>query len=466
MSLRVYNTMSRRKERFEPIRNNRVLMFVCGPTVYDYSHLGHARTYVSYDVIAKYLRHGGYSVFYMMNITDLDDKIIRRARELGKEPLEFAREFEAEFYKDMAALGVDAVSLYARATEHTEEIIEQIKGLLDKGYAYETETGVYYDVTKFPRYGRLSHQKPEELMVHRIEVDPTKRNPGDFALWKRSKVGEPSWESPFGLGRPGWHVEDTAITLTYFGPQYDIHGGAIELVFPHHEAEIAQAEAYTGIAPLVKYWVHTGILYIRGEKMSKSLGNFITIRESLKRYDRNTLRMFFVSTLYRSPIDYSERAMDEARAKVEGLRNSYYALLRLRSGSGGRELLEGARRAREGFGRSMDDDFNTPEALSYLFRLSREMNRYASKHDEVEEEIRDEALSVLTVSLSILGIEFEEKFEERLFEGLLKLLIDMRDRMRKERMYKEADEIRNRLRELGILLEDTSRGTLWKIEYE
>ena len=445
MALRVFNTMSGRKEEFVPIHGNRVQMFVCGPTVYDYSHLGHARTYVAYDVIAKYLRYRGYSVFYIMNITDLDDKIIRRARELGKGPLEVAREFEVEFYRDMASLGVDAVNLYARATEHIDEMIEQIEGLLEKGYAYVTETGVYYDVTKFPRYGRLSHQNPKELVVHRIEVDPTKRNPGDFALWKRSKEGEPSWDSPFGPGRPGWHIEDTAITLTYFGPQYDIHGGAIELIFPHHEAEIAQAEAYTGVSPLVKYWVHTGILYVNGEKMSKSLGNFITIRDSMKRYDKNTHRMFFVSTLYRSPMDYTDEAMREA-------------------GSGGRELLAALDRAREGFLKSMDDDFNTPKALSHLFGLTREINRYCSKHEEVEEGIRERVLSTLEEFLSILGIEFGERVDERLLEGLLRLLVDVREGLRRERRYEEADEIRRRLKELGIVLEDTSRGTVWKVE--
>jgi len=464
VALRVFNTMSGRKEEFVPIHGNRVQMFVCGPTVYDYSHLGHARTYVAYDVIAKYLRYRGYSVFYIMNITDLDDKIIRRARELGKGPLEVARGFEVEFYRDMASLGVDAVNLYARATEHIDEMIEQIEGLLEKGYAYVTETGVYYDVTKFPRYGRLSHQNPEELVVHRIEVDPTKRNPGDFALWKRSKEGEPSWDSPFGPGRPGWHIEDTAITLTYFGPQYDIHGGAIELIFPHHEAEIAQAEAYTGVSPLVKYWVHTGILYVNGEKMSKSLGNFITIRDSMKRYDKNTHRMFFVSTLYRSPMDYTDEAMREAKAKVDGIKNSYFALKSLRAGSGGRELLAALDRAREGFLKSMDDDFNTPKALSHLFGLTREINRYCSKHEEVEEGIRERVLSTLEEFLSILGIEFGERVDERLLEGLLRLLIDVREGLRREKRYEEADEIRRRLKELGIILEDTSRGTVWKVE--
>ena len=278
--LRIYNTMTRRIEEFKPLKGNRVYMYVCGPTVYDYSHIGHARTYIAYDVIARYLREKGYSVFYLMNITDVDDKIIRRAGERGVNPIELAREYERYFMEDMDALGIQSVNLYARASEYIDEIVDLIKVLMDKEFAYETETGVYFDTSRFKDYGKLSHKRPEELLVHRIEPDPTKKNPADFALWKKRDKDEIGWDSPWGYGRPGWHIEDTAIILTHFGPQIDIHGGAIELTFPHHEAEIAQAEAATGKKPFVRYWCHTGLLTVGGEKMKRKI---IPIAKSLRR---------------------------------------------------------------------------------------------------------------------------------------------------------------------------------------
>ncbi|MEM3678009.1 MAG: cysteine--tRNA ligase, partial [Candidatus Bathyarchaeia archaeon] len=289
--IRVYDSMARMVREFKPLRGNRVYMFVCGPTVYDLSHVGHARTYVAYDIMAKYLRLRGYSVFYLMNITDVDDKIIRRSRELGVDPFELAEDMTEEFHRDMRALKVDSVNLYARASEHIDEIIEQVRGLLDKGYAYRLDGDVYYDISRFPDYGRLSGRRPEELVRHRVDPRPGKRSPGDFALWKAEKPGEPSWDSPWGRGRPGWHIEDTAITHTYFGASYDIHGGALELIFPHHEAEIAQMEALTGVKPMVNYWIHTGLLTIGGRKMSKSLRNFVTIREALSRHSPEALRV-------------------------------------------------------------------------------------------------------------------------------------------------------------------------------
>ena len=262
-----------------------------------------------------------------MNITDVDDKILARAKERGVDPLELAREFEEKFYEDMEALDIRSVNLYARASEHIPEMIEQIETLLEKGYAYQVDGDVYYDISKFPDYGRLSRQRPEELVKHRVKVEPGKRNPQDFALWKRKKPGEAiSWKAPWGEGRPGWHIEDTAITTTYLGNRYDIHGGAIELAFPHHEAEIAQAEAATGEKPFVKYWLHTGILNVKGQKMAKSLGNFVTIREALAKYDREVLRLFFASTHYRSPIDYREESLKMAEESLERLYNTLEAV--------------------------------------------------------------------------------------------------------------------------------------------
>ncbi|MCD6263836.1 cysteine--tRNA ligase [Candidatus Bathyarchaeota archaeon] len=468
MPLRVYNTLTRRKEDFTPIHGNRVYMFVCGPTTYDLSHLGHARTYIAYDIIARYLRYKGYTLFYVMNITDVDDKIINRARELGVEPLELARKYERAFYEDMASLGVDTINLFARASEHIPEIIDQIRVLLEKGYAYETETGVYYDITKFRDYGALSRQDPSELREHRIEPDPTKRNPGDFALWKKRRPEEMGWDSPWGWGRPGWHIEDTAITTHYFGPQYDIHGGAIELIFPHHEAEIAQAEAATGRRPLVRYWVHTGILKIHGRKMSKSLGNFITIREALEKYQGEVLRFFFASTHYRSTIDFNERGLEQARRNLQTLYNVMEKVRRLTPKEEMEEdevrLEEEVERCRRGFIEAMDDDFNSPKALTSLLELSREVNRFADTHKAINGRLLQKILRIFRELGGIFGIlqREEREVDSETLKGLMDLIIEVRQIFRERREWQISDMIRERLRDLGILLEDTEEGTFWK----
>ena len=267
--INIYNTMTREKEELK-VKNNKIKLFVCGPTVYDYSHIGHARTYISFDVIVRYLKHEGYSVFYLQNITDIDDKIIKRAKERGEDPLELSHRFEKEYLNDMKRLNVNNVNFYARATEHMDEIINQVQTLIDKGYAYDTESGVYFDVSAYEDFGKLSNRNLDDLQDNaRVQTDSNKRDPKDFALWKKQDE-EPYWESPWGNGRPGWHIEDTAITEAYFGPQYDVHGGGLDLIFPHHDAEIAQMEAASGKKPLVQYWMHTGFLNVRGEKMSKS----------------------------------------------------------------------------------------------------------------------------------------------------------------------------------------------------
>ncbi|HSD57386.1 MAG TPA: cysteine--tRNA ligase, partial [Methanotrichaceae archaeon] len=367
----IQDTLSGRKEPFTPIHRNRINFFVCGPTVYDDSHIGHARTYIAFDVVARYFKYRGFSVFYLQNITDVDDKIIQRAAELQVSPLALAREFEQRYLEDMCALGVTFVNLYARATEHIPEIIGQIERLMEKGFAYETENGVYFDESRFADFGKLSHQTAEDLEKHRIEPDPTKRNPGDFSLWKkRQDGGEVTWDSPWGKGRPGWHIEDTAITETYFGPQYDIHGGAMDLIFPHHEAEIAQMEATSGKRPLVRCWMHTGFLNVRGEKMSKSLGNFITIRDMLKKYDAETFRFFVLSAHYRSPIDFSKGALEQSRKSLERIRQlartineQIGAKKEMRNEIGDKEIDAGVIEARSKFIEHMDNDFNTPYAL-------------------------------------------------------------------------------------------------------
>ena len=321
MALKIYNTLTRKKEIFKPIKNKKVHMFVCGPTVYDYMHIGHAKTYIQFDVIAKYLKFRGYNVFYLQNITDLDDKIIDRAKKEKTDPLELAHQLERYYHQDEEKLGINSVSRYARSTDYIRQIVNQVETLISKGYAYPTSDGYYFEIKKFKDYGKLSRRTVlgAEDAISRIDDGIEKRNRGDFCLWKISKKGEPFWNTKLGKGRPGWHIEDTAITETHFGPQYDIHGGARDLIFPHHEAEISQMESISGKKPMVRYWLHTGFLTVNGQKMSKSLKNFITIRDFLKKYDYKVLRFFYISTHYRNPIDFTEKSIEKAKHSLERL---------------------------------------------------------------------------------------------------------------------------------------------------
>nr|WP_173319796.1 cysteine--tRNA ligase [Methanobacterium lacus] len=463
--MKLYNTMTRRKEIFEPIEGNRVKLFVCGPTVYDYSHIGHARTYISFDVIVRYMKYSGYSVFYVQNITDLDDKILKRADELETSPLELARRYEEKYLRDMELLGVEHVNLYARATEHIPEIVRQIGVLVDKGYAYETDKGVYFDESKFEDFGKLSNRNLEDLNVHRIGPDSSKRNPGDFALWKKreriSEEQEMIWDSPWGTGRPGWHIEDTAITETYFGPQYDIHGGGLDLIFPHHEAEIAQMEASSGIKPMVRYWMHTGFLNVKGEKMSKSLGNFITINELLEEYSPEVFRFFVLSTHYRSPIDFSSEILHQSS---QGLNRIYKLIEKINSEldsdtnislDNDSDYIQKLAAVREEFFEAMDNDFNTPAAISTIFDLIRDVNR-----DIHESNISKNSLTKLKAIIIefgyVLGLDFsmEPENEENLEVELLDLLKYVREKLRQNKNWELSDQIRDRLNELNITLED------------
>ncbi|MCS7117531.1 MAG: cysteine--tRNA ligase [Thaumarchaeota archaeon] len=466
--LRVYNSLTRKIEEFAPLRGNRVKMYVCGPTVYDYAHIGHARTYVSYDVMARYLRNAGYSLFYLMNITDVDDKIIQRAAERGVHPLELAKEFERYFMEDLRDLRIESVNLFARASEHIDEIIDLIKGLLEKGFAYETSTGVYFDTEAFGPYGELSGREPEELSVHRIEPDPTKRRPQDFALWKLRPETELGWDSPWGYGRPGWHIEDTAIIMTYFGPQLDVHGGAIELIFPHHEAERAQAEAASGVAPFSRYWIHTGLLTVEGEKMSKSLGNIISIREVLRRYSAEELRYFYASSHYRSPVEFSWENLEAASRALDGI-ESVAQEFRSRDVSSeelddrGRGLLEHLRTGKSRFISALEDDFNTPLALSVLHDSLRFTARYLETNDSVPEEARAEGEAFFALVNSVLGV-FSGGLEpsSQLLDEVLSLILNVRERLRSEKRYELADAIRSALDSLGIRVEDTAGGARWR----
>ena len=472
----IQSTLSGIKEPFEPIHKDRINLFVCGPTVYDDSHIGHARTYIAFDVVARYLKYKGLSVFYLQNITDVDDKIIQRAAEMQVSPIMLARKFEERYLEDMRALGVTNVNFYARATEHIPEIISQIERLVEKGYAYETETGVYFDESRFEDFGKLSHQTAEDLEKHRLEPDPTKRNPGDFSLWKKRQDGEEvTWDSPWGKGRPGWHIEDTAITETYFGPQYDIHGGAMDLIFPHHEAEIAQMEATSGKKPLVRCWMHTGFLNVKGEKMSKSLGNFITIREMLQRYDAESFRFFVLSAHYRSPIDFSEAALEQSGKSLERIRQLVRIIdeqigmhkavneENIPQSSETKEIDSGVDEAKTKFLEHMDNDFNTPYSLRVIFELVRDVNRRINEKTISVKALYD-VLAFLEETGEILGISFSGmEFESIGAAGdltgkLIELLIDIRQKLREKKDWQLADEIRARMNEANIILEDTKTG--------
>jgi cysteinyl-tRNA synthetase len=467
MVLKVYNTLSRSVEAFRPLRDKRVRVFVCGPTVYDQSHVGHARTYLAYDIIVRYLRAKSYSVFYVVNITDIDDKIISRANASGEDPLQLADRFTKEFFRDMEALGITSVNLYPKASEHVPEIIDQIAALISKGFAYQVDGDVYFDVSKFPDYGKLSGQNIEQLSVHRIDPDSRKRNAVDFALWKNQKPGEPAWESPWGKGRPGWHIEDTAITTTYFGPQYDMHGGGQDLEFPHHEAEIAQAEAATGVKPLAKCWLHAGLLTVTGERMGKSIGNFVTIQDLLKRHDSEALRLYYAMRHYRTQLEFDEAGVVQAEEVLDKLRSVYSQFRSLLETSGASSqhdvdthVKEVIVKARQSFEESMDDDFNTPRALAAMIAYAKDIGPYAKAN------LDRKSLELIMATFDYFGGIFgilrpTSSTQGKMSEQLIDLVMRLREDARRRGDWKASDEIRNQLRTIGIGLEDTSQGARW-----
>ena len=416
--MELYSTLTRTTGPLVTLHPDRVYLFVCGPTVYDYSHLGHARTYVVFDVLVKYLRWTGKEVFYLQNITDVDDKIINRAKEEGVSQSELSRKFETEYLRDMHSLGIDAVSYYARATTHIPEIINQVERLVTRGVAYITETGVYFNLDTFDGNGELSGQERAKR-VSRV-TDATKHNPHDFALWKPGEYGEYTWDSPWGRGRPGWHIEDTAISEKYFGQQYDIHGGGLDLIFPHHEAEIAQMESLEGRHPMVRYWMHTGFLTVKGEKMSKSLGNFITIREALKTWNKDVLRYFILLSHYRSPLQATDEGIANAAKSLEHIR----AVAKKDNGEN--------REVRKAFTDAMESDLNTPMALAAIQGL-------ATSGD----------LGALKEYGEILGINFLRETS-----APLSVLHDIRAELRARKQFDVADLIRERMVAAGITITD------------
>ncbi len=466
MPLKLFNTLTRRREVFKPLKSKDVKMFVCGLTVYDYLHLGHARTYSFYDTLVRFLRRQGYNVTYIQNVTDIghlldtgEDRMIKKAREERKHPLEIANFYLKHELEMFQELRIEKPSMMPRATDHIKEIIEQVNRILERGYAYVVNGTVYYDVSKFKDYGKLSGRKPEELIPGaRVEVREEKRNPADFALWiKAPPEHVMKWSSPWSEGYPGWHIEDTAIAMKYFGPQYDIHGGAIELAFPHHEAEIAQAEATTGIKPYVRYWVHAGLLTIDGQRMGRSMGNMVTVIDALRKHSPETLRMWIASTHYRKPLDYNEKDIDVAKAKVERIISIIQRIDQSKKRAGqGKAFFSGKIRVlRRKFYDAMMNDINAPLAITQFFQLISLTNKQI---DEGKFSKRD--LQSAETTVRELGEFFQiipEILEEEAPYEVMRL-VEEREEARKKKDWARADTIRRSIKELGYVVEDGVEG--------
>ncbi|MGA3086394.1 MAG: cysteine--tRNA ligase [Thermodesulfobacteriota bacterium] len=491
MSLRIYNSQSKQKELFVPLNPPKVGIYVCGVTVYDSCHIGHARSMVVFDVMVRYLRLKGFQVTYVRNFTDIDDKIINRAQEEKEDPKTLADKFIKEFEDDMKALGVLSPDVEPRATLHMKEITSLVQKLIDQNVAYVVDGDVYFAVEKFPAYGALSNRSLEEMQAGaRIEVDPRKHHPMDFALWKKGKPGEPVWDSPWGPGRPGWHIECSAMSSCYLGETFDIHGGGKDLIFPHHENELAQSMAVSG-KPLARYWVHNGFVTIQGEKMSKSLGNFLTIQEMVRRFHPEAIRLLLFSRQYRTPLDYSDQAMQEAQM---GLHRLYTLLKDLehpedRLQMKGHQALtpelvqetkDAVNRFKENFEGAMEDDFNTAQAIGHMYELARQLNRMMDTVRPKEiKSLADQferAAGLFKQYGQILGIlilppqAFLEQEQARLLEkkGLsaeaIERLIAERNQARHEKDWVKADDLREQLIGMNILIQDSPRGTIWQIE--
>ena len=463
MAIQVYNTLTRRKEPFETVEPGKVRMYVCGPTVYDKAHIGHAMSAIVFDVVRRYLEYKGYQVDHVMNFTDVDDKIIRRSIEAGDDPFAIANRYIGEFKRHIAELGILPATNYPQVSETIDEIVEMVQGLQESRYAYTMDGDVYFRVRNDDDYGKLSRRKLDEAMAGtRVESDETKEDVNDFALWKSQKPGEPAWPSPWGPGRPGWHIECSAMALKHLGEEIDIHGGGNDLVFPHHENEIAQTESYTG-RPFARFWMHNGMLQLKSEKMSKSLGNLVTVDDFLADYEASVLRLLILSSHYRKPLAYNDTVVaDNARALAR-LRGALRpATGTAASGAVVDALLAAASQARRGFEDAMDDDFNTAGALGCLFELVTEINR--ARDAGVATEPLAEAQSTLAELAGILGLQLRTEAAGAEAAPFIDLLLEMRSKLRAAKQFALADEIRNRLTDLGVVVEDTREGSTWRIE--
>ncbi len=475
----VYNTRTRSKEEFVPLEGNNVRMYVCGPTVYDFPHIGNARSFAVFDTIRRYLEYKGYRVAYITNFTDIDDKMINRSKEDGIEVSELAAKFIAEYLTIATQLNLKPATVNPRATEHMDDIVEMVELIIKNGYGYNVDGDVYFDVPAFEAYGGLSRIPMEDLSSGaRVEVDESKKDPRDFALWKAEKPGEPSWDSPWGKGRPGWHAECSVMGKHYLGIPFDIHGGGQDLIFPHHENEIAQSAAAYGIETPVKYWLHNGFLTIDSDKMSKSEKNFSTAREVLDNYDHQAVRLYLVTGQYRQPLDFNDKAVKQAIQSLERIKNatdtirgriSILEKIGSRETDADKKLAEASKKAREGFEKEMDDDFNTPGALAEIFTYVREVNTLTK--DVGGAAVLREALAVLTELVGILGVNLADEDQAgegagqsaETLKGIVEFLLELREEARKSKDYAKSDQIRDRLAELGIEIADTKDGPTWKM---
>ena len=478
MNLRVYNTLTKQKEAFVPLEEGKVKMYVCGVTPYNHPHIGNARPFVTWDVIRRYLEQQGWEVMHVQNFTDVDDKIIRTANEEQVPWHAISELYIASYFEVMDKLNVRRAAIYPKVSTHMQEIIDMVAKLVKDGFAYVVDGDVYYAVEKFADYGKLSGRSLDDMKAGaRVEVDERKNHPMDFALWKSAKPGEPSWESPWGAGRPGWHIECSAMSHKYLGEQFDFHGGGSDLIFPHHENEVAQSEAFTGVTPFVRYWLHNGFITVNQEKMSKSLGNFFLVQDILAHYAPEVLRFFILSTHYRSPLDFSDERLTEAERALERLATVKRNLAELAAaaatdcgGAGAEQLLAAAQKASEEFYAAMDDDFNTALAISTFFTFGKEVNSYqalvASGKEAASVKAVNEAVALFALLEDVLGIvpaATESAAEDNgLVDGLMELVLELRQQARQNKDWGTADRIRDALQALEVVIEDSPQGTRWK----
>ena len=461
--MKLYNSLTRKKEEFIPIDEGKIRMYVCGPTVYNYFHIGNARPVLIFDTFRRYMEYRGYEVNYVQNFTDVDDKIIRRAQEEGMDSLEVSEKYIEEYFKDADALGIRRATHHPKVTDTIPDIIAYIEKLIEKGNAYVSDGDVYYDTSTFETYGKLSGQSLDDLEAGaRIEVNEQKRHPADFALWKAKKPGEPSWPSPWGEGRPGWHIECSVMSTKFLGETIDIHAGGQDLIFPHHENEIAQSEAYSD-KPFARYWMHNGYININNEKMSKSKGNFFTVRDILAQYEAEVLRFFILSAQYRNPINFSEELIMQASNGLERLYNAKENLLyAVETGEDAPltvtevEILSGLRRHKERFIEAMDDDLNTADGIAAIFELVRDIN--SNLQGSPTKAFAENAYALLMELAGVLGILGREKGG---LDAEIEALIAERQDARKSKDFAKSDEIRDKLKAMGIVLEDTPQGVKW-----
>jgi cysteinyl-tRNA synthetase len=499
MTLKIYNTLSRKKEDFIPVEKGKVKMYVCGMTVYSDAHIGHARTYFAFDVMRRYFEYKGFNVTYVQNITDVDDKIIAAANQEGVDALEYSQRFTDRCLVDLDKLGIRKADIYPKASETIPDMIKLTQQIIEKDYGYESNGDVYFSVEKFKEYGKLSGQKLDDLMSGaRIQPGDEKRSPLDFALWKKAKPGEPSWDSPWGKGRPGWHIECSTMSSKYLGLPFDIHGGGMDLRFPHHENEIAQSEAGTG-KKFAKYWMHIGLLTVNGEKMSKSLGNIINVKDLLEKWDPEIVRFFFVQTHYRSPPDFNEKALKDAekglirihrlKEKLESLSNNTIVDKLNEKGLTKKEktYLNIINDFKSEFEKAMDDDFNTPQAMSTIFEFVNKSNRFFEENSSPNKMLCSYALGTLAKIGNILTLfqpslveskvsddkvllektqkvahKYRKDVKEKSIDELINLLLEVREKARKKKDWNTADNIRKELDEIGFEIQDTSDGPVWR----